>query len=329
MELEILSIRSIVIGLGKIGTDYDYDDPSENFVATHVKALTLHPNFDLVGVVDSSIDRLNRFSKKYNISTYKRIEDLPKNSNIDCAILATNTKDHFNSFVKILETIKPHIILCEKPLAQTIKESRKMIELAKAANTHIAVNYIRQYDSGFRALIDRIKDGEIGYPLKSCVWYRKGLFNNASHMINFLGSIFGKTTNINIYKHGRLFDDWDPEPDFKIEFEKGEVIFLSGNEEDFSYSQMEIYGPKGKVLLDKDSNLFLWKTEKSKTFDGYVVLESQPESIQTETNRYQLNVLENINDFFINNSKIFCDGELGLETMEILNLITQKLNEEK
>ena len=63
-------------------------------------------------------------------------------------------------------------------------------------------------------------------------------------------------------------------------------------------------------------------------FDGYVVLESKPESIQTDTGRYQFNVLENISDFFINNGKIYCDGELGLETMEILNLITVKLNEE-
>ena len=87
-------------------------------------------------------------------------------------------------------------------------------------------------------------------------------------------------------------------------------------------------GPNGKVLLDKDGNLFLWKTEKNKMFDGYAVLESKPESIQTDTGRYQFNVLENISNFFIDKSKIYCDGKLALETMEILNLITEKLNEE-
>ena len=90
---------------------------------------------------------------------------------------------------------------------------------------------------------------------------------------------------------------------------------------------MEIYGPKGKALLDKDGNIFLWRTERDRAFDGYVVLESKPESIETDMKHYQLNVLENISNFFINKSKIYCEGELALETMEILNIITKKLNE--
>ena len=58
--------------------DYDYHDSSKNFIATHVKSLIFHPNFELVGAVDSDSDRRNRFNKKYNISAYERIEDLPK-----------------------------------------------------------------------------------------------------------------------------------------------------------------------------------------------------------------------------------------------------------
>jgi len=80
-------------------------------------------------------------------------------------------------------------------------------------------------------------------------------------------------------------------------------------------------------LLDKDGNVFLWRTERDRSFDGYVVLESKPESIQTDMCRYQFNVLENISNFFINKSEIYCEGKLALETMEILNIITNKLNE--
>lgn len=320
-------IKSVVIGLGQIGMKYDYDDSSKNFIATHVKSLFLHPNFKLVAVVDSSSDRRNQFKKKYNISAYERIEDLPKKSKIDLMVIATNTKDHFDSFEKIVENFNPRLILCEKPLSETIEKSRKMIDLAKSANISLAVNFIRQYDPGIRRLINIINDGEIGFPLKSCIWYRKGIYNNGSHMINLVSSIFGRFIGVDIIKHGRMFDGWDPEPDLKIKFAKGEVIFLSGNEEDFSYGQMEIYGPKGKVLLDKDGDVFLWRTENDRVFDDYLVLESNPESIQTDMNRYQYNVLENISNFFINKSEIYCEGKSALETMEILNMITKELNE--
>lgn len=321
-------IRSIVIGLGNIGLGYDFDNASKAFIATHVKALVFHPNFELIGGVDSNIDMRSRFNKKYNITAYENITDLPKNSKIDFAIISTNTQNHFDSFVKILENIKPRLILCEKPLSQNIEESRKMIDLAKRANVILAVNYIRQYDVGFRTLINKINFGEIGFPIKSCIWYRKGIFNNASHMINLLNSFLGKVLDVDIISYGRLFDGWDPEPDLRIKFDKGEAIFLCGNEEDYSYGQMEIYGSKGKILLDKDGNLFLWKTERNKMFKDYVFLESKPMTIETDTGRYQYNVLENINDFFNKNSEIFCDGYKALETMEILNLITKKLNEE-
>jgi len=308
--------------------DYDYDDSSGGLIATHVKSLVLHPNFELVGAVDTDSDRRSRFNKKYNISAYERIEDLPKKSKIDLVVIATNTKDHFDSFIKIIENFNPRLILCEKPLSSNIQESRKMIDLAISANISLAVNYIRQYDPGIKRLIDIINDGGLGFPLKSCVWYRKGVYNNGSHMISLISRIFGRALDVDIITRGRMFDGWDPEPDFKIKFDKGEVVFLSGNEEDFSYNQMEIYGPKGKVLLDKDDNAFLWKVESDQVFGDYKVLELKPETIQTDMRRYQYNVLENISNFFINKSEIDCQGVGSLATMEILNLITEKLNEE-
>jgi predicted dehydrogenase len=313
--------------LGKIGMDYDYDDSSGGLIATHVKSLVLHPNFELVGAVDTDSDRRSRFNKKYNISAYERIEDLPKKSKIDLVVIATNTKDHFDSFIKIIENFNPRLILCEKPLSSNIQESRKMIDLAISANISLAVNYIRQYDPGIKRLIDIINDGGLGFPLKSCVWYRKGIYNNGSHMISLISRIFGRALDVDIITRGRMFDGWDPEPDFKIKFDKGEVVFLSGNEEDFSYNQMEIYGPKGKVLLDKDDNAFLWKVESDQVFDDYKVLELKPETIQTDMRRYQYNVLENISNFFINKSEIDCKGEVTLATMEILNIISRKSNE--
>ena len=83
-----------------------------------------------------------------------------------------------------------------------------------------------------------------------------------------------------------------------------------------------------QVVVDKDDNAFLWKVESDQVFGDYKVLELKPETIQTDMRRYQYNVLENISNFFINKSEIDCQGVGSLATMEILNLITEKLNEE-
>ena len=113
--------------------------------------------------------------------------------------------------------------------------------------------------------------------------------------------------------------------DLKIEFENGEAVFLTGNEEEFSYNQMELVGPKGKVLLDTNGRLFWWGIKKDPKFDNYVILQKIPQEIPTDMKRYQYNVLQNISDYLSGCSPLFCDGSSGLETMQILNKIQEEL----
>ena len=49
-------MRITVIGLGKIGLEYDYN--KKNFFLTHSKALFYHKNFDLLCGVDKNIKQL-------------------------------------------------------------------------------------------------------------------------------------------------------------------------------------------------------------------------------------------------------------------------------
>ena len=144
-------------------------------------------------------------------------------------------------------------------------------------------------------------------------------------MLNMVSSVLGDVLRIMVISQGRKWGGIDPEPDLKIEFKNGEAIFLAGNEEDFSYNQMELVGPKGKVLFDTDGRLFWWGIKKDPKFDNYVFLQKIPHEIPTDMKRYQYNVLQNISDYLSGCSPLFCDGNSGLETMQILNKIQEEL----
>ena len=321
-----MKYRGLVVGLGKIGMGYDYNDLGKTFIASHTKALQLHPDFLLVGGVDPIPKLREKFTDKYNQKAYEDLSYALEYCKPEIVIVSTPIKIHSHTFEQLLNCSSLKLILCEKPIAETMDEAKSMLKKAKYKNISVAVNYIRRFDQGVQELLERIKSGKLGFPLHSYVSYRKGIINNGSHFLNLLTPILGEMQKINIITKGRLWDGWDPEPDLKIEFERGYSFFLSGHEEDFSYSQMEIFGPKGKALLNKDGRIFWWSKEQNSSFEGYEFLQLKPKEIPTDMKRYQYNVLQNISDYLSGCTPLICDGHSGLLTMEILDQIQKELS---
>ena len=68
-----MTIKTLVIGLGKIGMMYDYDDKKSSL--SHSQSINKHPHFFLSGAIDSSSAQRNKFFKKVKILE-KQIEPL-------------------------------------------------------------------------------------------------------------------------------------------------------------------------------------------------------------------------------------------------------------
>ena len=320
-----MKFKGLIVGLGQIGMGYDYDKSSSDFIFTHAKALYLHPEFELAQGVDQAPERREMFYKKYDKPVHESLEKALQDCSPELAIVATSTREHFGVFQQLLESSSLRLVLCEKPLAGSLAEAETMLDLAKEQNVSVAVNYIRRYDSGFQILLKRIRSGELGFPLKVCVWYRKGIFNSGSHILNLLSPLLGEVRRVQIISRGRRWDGWDPEPDLRLDFERGETYFLAGREEDFSYSQVEIVGPRGKMLYDKDGGISWWGMEQDPAFPGYSILQQTAEEIPTDMKRYQYNVLQNLSNFLSGHSELLCDSDSGLQTMRILNQIEEAL----
>ena len=320
-----MKIKSLIVGLGQIGLGYDFNDLTDEFVATHAKALHLHPDFDLIGGVDSAEDRREMFAKRYGKAVFENVACALENCRPELVILATPIWDHAETFRELLKFPDLRLILCEKPLAAKLEDAEKMLESAQKRNIKVAINYVRRYDPGVQSLMSRLCSGEMGIPLKGCVWFSKGIYNNGSHFINLFVDMLGVVREIKIMSLGRLWDRWDPEPDFRLTFDSGVIYFISVPEENFSYSQIEVLGPKGKVLFEKNGQISCCGITADARFDGYTSLQQTTEEIPTDLHRYQYNVLQNLSDFLSGRASLVCDGGSGLRTMKVLDGIQRAL----
>ena len=304
---------------------YDYDHEPDSLIATHAQALSAHEKFNIIAGIDSKHSSRIKFEKKFNRPAFANYLDAIKEFSPDLIVISTPTESHFPIFEDILKIYTPKLFLIEKPLSCFTSDTNKFINLSKK-KVKIAVNYFREYEPNYLSISSQIKEGLLGFPLKIVVNYSKGILNNGSHFLKYISNFMGKYHSISITEPGRevLFNDI--EPDFKLKFNNGLAYFIAHNEENFSYYNLEIVGPKGKLTLSDDGEqINHYSVIDDPLYDGYRILSDRPNIYKADMNKYQSFVYDNIYQYLKGNSEIICDEN----SMETTNKILEKIIESR
>ena len=318
--------KAIVIGLGQIGMGYDLKHDTNNYVLTHSRAFQQHPSYELIAGCDPDLERKEIFEHEYQCPAYLTTGEALTNHKPDIIAIAVPTKYHYSTIKNIFNNSKPTAILCEKPLSFDLEESNSIIKLCAENNCKLYVNYMRQSDPGVVEIKKRILTGDIKRPIKGVAWYSKGVLHNGSHFFNLLQSLLGEPVNYHMFNKGRLWDDFDPEPDFSVDFEQGTVYFLAAREEDFSHYTIELIAGNGRLRYEMGGNQIHWQNSVSDPiYAGYSVLNTKVEDINSCMDRYQYNVVQEIYNDLNGKAASVCTGDNAFKTLEFLLKIVNKL----
>jgi predicted dehydrogenase len=98
----------------------------------------------LAGVVTGTPAKAEEWEKKYslpkkNIYDYKNFDRIADNKDIDIVYVVLPNSMHAEYTIRALQAGK-HVI-CEKPMAVSVKEGQQMIDAAKKANKQLAIGY--------------------------------------------------------------------------------------------------------------------------------------------------------------------------------------------
>jgi len=179
-------MRILIVGLGAIGAGFDTSKEIENHAG-----VSLSCGFDLIGGVDSNLERCSAFQSGFAAPVFKDLNSA-SHLNPDVVVIATNPQSHLE-LVESALIIFPHaMLICEKPLGINHTDSLKIVELTSKYNAKLYVNYSRQFSQGFQELSSEIK-GELR---SGTVIYNYGLSRSCSHYIRLCISLFGKPNRI-------------------------------------------------------------------------------------------------------------------------------------
>lgn len=116
--------------------------------------LTEIPEATVVGFVDPDDAVAEEVASALGIKRWGSTRELA--SQVDCAVVATPTTSHLEVSSELLEAGCD--VLVEKPIAATVDEAKKLIDLAAKKNRIIQVGHVERYNPAIVAIADMVRD---------------------------------------------------------------------------------------------------------------------------------------------------------------------------
>lgn len=155
------TIRHAFIGLGRICSLLEKDSFREK-PCTHAGAVSKQKNSSIIAGCDIDILRQQDFKNRWNCSTtYSDYNEMLNNESIDILHVTTPPESHFQIVNAGIKSAIP-IIICEKPITDSIESAKQMINVEKASKTRIIINHERRYSTNYQKALEIIQSKKYG-----------------------------------------------------------------------------------------------------------------------------------------------------------------------
>jgi len=183
----------------------------------YLPASRLVPNLEVTHVIDANIERAKEVANQFQVPNYTN-DYHEIFGEVDAVVVATPPKLHAPITIDCLKN-GIHV-LCEKPMATSLREAQEMVKVSQDTKTHLAIGMNRRlcYSSqlakfliknGFLGELERfeVEEGyEFNWPLQSLHLFKQEeagggvLAGTGPHLLDLLFWLVGKYTEIISYQ---------------------------------------------------------------------------------------------------------------------------------
>ena len=140
-------LRAAVIGCGAIGT-------------RHAAAIRQSDHAELIAACDVGLDRAQFVADRTATHSYDDIGAMLAAEALDVVTVAT--PDHLHVGQVMQSVAAGCHVFCEKPMATSLDDARKMVDTAAHHDRYLAIDYNRRFGFGYQKAHELITDGRIG-----------------------------------------------------------------------------------------------------------------------------------------------------------------------
>jgi predicted dehydrogenase len=333
-------IRFAIIGCGRIA-------------ARHAEIINKVAH--LQAVCDIKPDRADTFAKKYKCGVYYDFREMLKDET-DIDVISVCSPNYLHSIHTIESLRTRNHVLCEKPMAISVSECKRMMVEADLADRDLFIVKQNRFNPPIEALKSLLVEGKLGKILNvelNCFWNRndeyyknsdwKGkkefdggtLFTQFSHFIDLLFWLIGDVRKVNAFGKNFIHPltvEFEDTGSVILEFENGALGTINYTVNSFEKNMegsITVFGERGTV---KVGGQYLNVLEYQQ-IEGYEIKglpESRPANdygfYQGSMSNHE-KVYENIFDVLNNGGVIAANAFEGMKTVEIIEKIYASMKE--
>ncbi|MGD9153203.1 MAG: Gfo/Idh/MocA family oxidoreductase [Gammaproteobacteria bacterium] len=303
----------------------------------------------LTAVCDTLPEKANKLAQKYKVPAYNNIHDLLNNEKIDVVNILTPSGYHAKNVLEIAK-YKKHIVV-EKPMALTLDDADKMIDICDEYGIKLFVIKQNRYNLPIIKLKQAISDGRFGKLVMGTVrvrwcrtqeyydqdnwrgtWALDGgvLTNQASHHIDLLEWVMGKIESVFAKSATRLVNIETEDTGIALlKFCNGSLGIIEATTatrpKDLEGS-ISILGENGTVVVGgfAANELITWNFNQQTENEQQLIKQFS----QNPPNVYgfgHLAYLEDVIKSIQNNQRALVDGLEGRKSLEIIHAIYESI----
>lgn len=134
-------VRIGIIGVGYLGTQ-------------HARILSYLEEAELKGVADVDFKKAVEIGNRHGVEYFENFEDML--DEIDAAIVATPTSEHFSISMRLLKEGKS--VLVEKPITETVEQAEQLVAKAKKSGAILQVGHLERFNPAVEAIENVISE---------------------------------------------------------------------------------------------------------------------------------------------------------------------------
>lgn len=250
-------IRVGVIGYGTIGK-------------VHCEALQSVPGCKLTSVVDVDAAARDRAQRDFDVQVFQELDEMFSKTEVDLVDVCVPTHLHADVVVKAMEANKH--IFCEKPLARSLDEGKRLVELSENYPQKIGVGHVVRFFPAYQGIRQIVEEGEIGkagvvrtfrggsqYPVGWQDWFADYdlsggvILDLAIHDIDYCRWLFGDVQRVYAKTTKGRTDSRLEQAMIVLRFKSGVIAHVEGSWTNYPgefYTTVEVSGTNGLISYD-------------------------------------------------------------------------------
>jgi len=154
-------IKAAIIGLGRIASLLEEDARREK-PCTHAGAIAANADCALSGGCDLNEERRGLFAQRWGVPVYSDAEEMIREQNPQIFVIATHPDSHY-FYCRLAAEKQIPVVICEKPLADTLTAARKIAALGGAGQRPVILtNHERRYSADYAKAKEILASEKLG-----------------------------------------------------------------------------------------------------------------------------------------------------------------------